>query len=90
MKQAEPSNFQAEVHRAIDCAAKASSCGKVDFRAFKPSVVTLLPPFHRARPRASLRLYILQERAHRPSTRTVVDVTSDTNVIKQQSRFPRL
>ena len=37
-----PSTFEPEVRRAIDCAAKACSCGRVDFRAYKPRVVTVL------------------------------------------------
>ena len=37
----EPSTFKPEVRRAIDCAAKACSCGSVDFRGYKPRVVTI-------------------------------------------------
>jgi hypothetical protein len=38
----ELSTFEAEVRRAIDCAAKACSRGRVDFRAYKPRVVTIV------------------------------------------------
>ena len=38
----EPSTFQPEVWRAIDCPAKACSCGRVDFHAYKPWGVTIL------------------------------------------------
>ena len=31
--------FEPEVRRAIDCAVKACSCGRVDFCAYKPRVV---------------------------------------------------
>jgi hypothetical protein len=35
-------SFEPEVWRAIDCAAKACLCGRVDFRAYKHRVVTIL------------------------------------------------
>ena len=32
----EPSTFLPEVQHAVDCAAKACLCGRVNFRAYKP------------------------------------------------------
>ena len=37
----EPSTFEPEVWRAINCAVKACSSGRVYFRAYKPIVVTI-------------------------------------------------
>ena len=37
----EPLTFEPEVRHAIDCAAKACSGGRVDFRAYKSRVVTV-------------------------------------------------
>ena len=83
----EPSTFEPEVWRAIDCAAKACSCGRDDFCAYKPRVVTLLPPFKEcvlalACGCTSYR-NALTGQAHALSWMQGL-ITSDTNVMKQQ------
>ena len=82
----EPSTFVPEVRRAIDCAAKACSCGRFDFRAYKPRVATLLPPFKErvlalACDSTSYR-NALTGQAHALSWMRG-PITSDTNVMKR-------